>query len=88
MQRINLNSTSLKAVSYQTELSLLELEFRSGAVYHYFGVSKSTYHQLLQAESKGRHFNHHIRNRFAYARIIAAASNYCYHPDVIGTTAN
>jgi hypothetical protein len=70
MPRIELNSTSLTAAAYLDRQTLLELEFRNGAVYCYFGVSAETYGELLLAESKGAYFNHHIRNRFAYVKIL------------------
>jgi len=76
MQPVQLNSTSLQAVAYQNRLGLLELKFRSGAVYHYFDVSESIYKALLRAESKGGYFNHHIRNRFAHAKIRAAGPSH------------
>jgi hypothetical protein len=69
MARVVLNSTSLNAAAYQDQSALLELEFRSGVIYHYFGVPAQTYQELLRAESKGRYFNQHIRNRFAHAKI-------------------
>jgi hypothetical protein len=69
MLRADLNSTSLNAVAYLDRQALLELEFRSGAVYRYFGVPAETYRELLLAESKGAYFNRHIRNRFAYTQI-------------------
>jgi KTSC domain len=74
MSRVDLHSTSLQAAAYHSQWALLRLEFRSGAVYHYFGVPAQTYQQLLSAESKGGYFNHHIRNRFAYAQVRLAAS--------------
>jgi hypothetical protein len=67
--RTDLHSTSLTAVAYLDRQALLELEFRSGAIYHYFDVPAETYLGLLLAESKGTYFNHRIRNRFAYAKI-------------------
>ncbi len=76
MQPVHLNSTSLQAVTYQDQSGLLELKFRSGAVYHYFDVSECIYKALLRAESKGGYFNHHIRNRFAYAKIRAAGPSH------------
>ncbi|MBZ5620408.1 MAG: KTSC domain-containing protein [Acidobacteriia bacterium] len=69
MPRIDLNSTALEAATYQDELALLELEFRSGEIYQYDGVPAQTYQALLMAESKGAYFHSHIRNRFAYAKI-------------------
>jgi hypothetical protein len=68
------DSSLLEAVAYHKQLRLLELAFRSGAVYGYFGVPAHTYDELLRAESKGKYFNSHIRNRFAYAKIQAPAS--------------
>lgn len=72
MPRVNLNSTSLHAATYQDQCAVLELEFKSGAVYHYFGIRAQTFEELLRAESKGGYFNSHIRNRFAYAKVYSA----------------
>lgn len=69
MLRIDLKSTSLNTVAYLDQQALLALEFRSGAIYHYFGVPVETYRELLLSESKGTYFNRHIRNRFSYAKI-------------------
>lgn len=66
---VQLNSTSLRTAGYQEFSAVLELEFHSGAVYHYFGVPSESYQALLQAESQGAYFNSHIRNRFAFAKI-------------------
>lgn len=71
MLRTELNSTLLNAVAYLDRQALLELEFRSGAIYHYAGVPAETYRGLLLAESKGTYFNHHIRNRFPTSKSAA-----------------
>ena len=69
MARVDLKSTSLNAATYQDQSAFLELEFRNGAIYRYVGVPTQTYQELLRAESKGRYFNQHIRNRFTHAKI-------------------
>ena len=69
MARVDLKSTSLHAATYQDQSAFLELEFCSGAIYQYLGVPAQTYQDLLSAESKGRYFNQHIRNRFPFAKI-------------------
>jgi hypothetical protein len=69
MARVDLQSTSLHAATYQDHSAFLELEFPGGAIYRYLGVPERVYQELLSAESKGRYFNQHIRNRFAYAKI-------------------
>lgn len=64
-----LNSSLLEAAAYDSRSARLELRFRSGAVYGYFGVPPHTWYELLSTESAGRYFNSHIRNRFAYAAL-------------------
>jgi KTSC domain len=74
MARVELQSTSLTAATYQEHGAVLELEFRSGAIYRYIGVPEPVYQGLLSAESKGRYFNQHIRNRFPYTKIDPSGS--------------
>jgi hypothetical protein len=62
-------STTLSTVAYDRIWNLLQLEFRSGAVYRYFGVSTVVHEALLAAPSKGSYFNQAIRGRYAYVRV-------------------
>ena len=62
------NSSLLTAGNYQHDVAVLELIFRSGEVYRYFGVPAQTYQELLQAESKGAYFNRSVRNRFPFRK--------------------
>jgi len=88
MPRVDLNSTALRTAAYQDQRALLELEFRSGAVYHYFGVPAQTYQDLLRAPSQGGYFNSYIRNRFACTKIHPAGPAAVRDSDSHGTTAN
>jgi hypothetical protein len=72
--RIQLESTLLKAVSYDSQTALLEVELRDGAVYRYL-VPTRIYDELLQAESKGWYFNRYIRNRFPTSKLVPAQNN-------------
>jgi KTSC domain len=65
-------STALAKVGYDDVLQLLRLEFRSRAIYQYFGVPAAVHQDLLQAPSMGRYFNRVIRGRFPYARVSKA----------------
>jgi hypothetical protein len=64
MHRVDLDSTTLAWVRYSPEQLVMELGFRNGGTYAYFDVPNATYDELLRADSKGRYFNHHIRNNF------------------------
>lgn len=61
-------STTLAAVAYDDAREVLQLEFRSRAVYRYFGVPGQVYEALLAAPSKGRYFNREIRGHFPHLR--------------------
>ena len=61
MHIIAVVSTTLATVGYDGIRNLLQLEFRSRAVYHYFGVPAAVHEALLEAPSKGGYFNQAIR---------------------------
>jgi hypothetical protein len=88
MARVELKSTSLHAATYEEQSSFLELEFRSGASYRYSGVPAQTYQELMLAESKGRYFNQHIRNRFTYAKIDPTRNGPTRIPPTINAPSN
>ena len=70
-------STTLAKVGYDRTQKLLQLEFRSGAIYQYFDVPVAVHQALLRASSKGSYFNQTVRRCYACSRvgrILAAAS--------------
>ena len=69
MEITTVSSTTLTTVAYDGIRNLLQLEFRSRAVYCYFGVPEAVHKALLAAPSKGSYFNQAIRGRYAYVRV-------------------
>jgi KTSC domain len=67
MNETRVESTTLSALAYDDAREILQLEFRSRAIYHYYGVPAAVYEALLGAASKGSYFNRVIRGRFPYA---------------------
>ena len=67
MNEMRMESTTLRAVAYDDGRGVLQLEFRTRAIYHYYGVPAAVYEALLSAPSKGSYFNRVIRGRFPYA---------------------
>ncbi len=49
MTRVSLESTTLAAAAYDDPLARLELDFRDGTRYVYFGVAPHLYRDLLGA---------------------------------------
>ena len=64
-----LESKMLASVAYDAENRILYLRFRSGHVYRYFEFPGDQYLAFLNAESRGRYFLSHIRDRFRYERL-------------------
>lgn len=62
-------SSTLATVAYDDTGQVLRLEFRSRAVYGYFGVPPNVHRDLMAAASKGSYFNRNIRGRFPYRRL-------------------
>jgi hypothetical protein len=73
-------STTLATVAYDDARELLQLEFRSRAIYQYFGVPAVVHASLLHAPSKGSYFNRVIRGRFPYSRAWRAPADACGAP--------
>jgi hypothetical protein len=69
VQRIPVNSSSLASVGFSPEHNVLQVEFRNGLVYEYFGVPQGFHEQLLAADSKGAFFHRFVRSRFPFRRL-------------------
>ena len=60
MNRIPVASTNVESVGYSN--GVLEVRFRSGAIYHYYNASEALYYQFLNAPSKGQFVSRILRN--------------------------
>lgn len=70
MKWLALESKMLSAAAYDHSKQILYLRFRNtGDVYRYFDFPAANYQDFLSAESKGRFFRSHIRDRFGYERM-------------------
>lgn len=64
MIRTPVESSNLVSVGYDPKSKTLEIEFKQGRVYQYFEVPAYIFRGLMQAPSKGKYFNAHIRDRY------------------------
>jgi uncharacterized protein len=69
MERRPVTSSSLVSVGYDADSEILQVEFHSGEVYEYSGVSQSAYDELLGADSIGGHFSAYVRHNYPYVRL-------------------
>lgn len=69
MKKINLESSTLKSVSYDIQKRLLTVEFKRGAVYQYKCVDVIDVVGMLFAESSGSYFNKNIAKGYEYEKV-------------------
>ena len=70
MTWLQLESKMFTSAAYDPDKQILYLRFRkTGDVYRYFEFSPAAYQDFLDAESRGRFFLAHIRDRFPYERM-------------------
>ncbi len=62
-------SSNLHRLAYSASRQVLQVQFKRGAEYRYYGVSPRIYNALKRAGSHGRFFYYAIRLRYAYIRL-------------------
>lgn len=69
MERTQVNSSSIRAIGYDSDGQTLEVEFNYGAVYQYSGVPQGEHEGMMNADSKGKYFNANIKNRYPFVKL-------------------
>ncbi|WP_188079877.1 KTSC domain-containing protein [Neorhizobium sp. P12A] len=63
MEKILVNSRLISAVRYDSSLARLEIEFKSGRIVPYSDIPEQVYKNLINADSPGSYYRHHILER-------------------------
>lgn len=69
MKRQSVESSNLRSVGYDEFLLVLEIEFKSGAVYRYYGVPSEVHDELVNAESVGKYFNANVKSKYNFLKV-------------------
>lgn len=69
MNRTPVKSSQLVSVGYDEAERILEVEFRGGGTYQYFGVGPEAHKALVEAESIGKYFGKNIRGQVEYKKL-------------------
>jgi len=71
MDRVPVSSSNVAAVGYDDNSSTLEVEFKSGSVYQYFGVPGQHFRALAGGSvSVGRYLNTEIKPHYRCEQVI------------------
>ena len=69
MERKRVNASNIRSVGYDAGQQLLEIEFSSGSIVQYAGVSPEVHRQFVNAPSPGSYFQDKIDENFPSKRI-------------------
>ena len=69
MMMIDVDSSMLMSVGYDSTSQTLRTVFNSGKTYDYFEVSQKVYEQLMSSESKGRYMRDEIIDMYSYQEV-------------------
>ena len=69
MERKRVNSGTLRSVGYDARSRVLEIEFTSGSIVQYSGVSSEVHRQFMAAPSPGSFYQDKIDENFPSKRI-------------------
>lgn len=65
---VQVESEAIDEIEYDAKRSILFVRFAHGEWYHYFEVAPAVSNAFLAADSKGRFFHEHIRDRYPFKR--------------------
>jgi hypothetical protein len=63
------DSEAIDNIQYNDERKRMRVIFKTGRVYDYLDVPAGEYQAFRDAESWGKHFNAHIRNRYEHREV-------------------
>ena len=69
VNRLPVQSSSMKAVGYDPTAMTLEIEFNDGNIYQYFDVPETVHAELMNSPSQGKFFSTQIKGTFRYAKV-------------------
>jgi KTSC domain len=66
---MEVESTAISEIDYDAERAKLLIRFKSGERYVYVGVPDDVHRSFVKADSKGRFFQFHVRDRYPFNRL-------------------
>ena len=69
MERTFVESSMMKSIGYDSNNSILEIEFNSGAIWQYYDFPESLWYEFNSTDSKGKFFHREIKNQFTESRV-------------------
>jgi len=69
VERKRINASNIRAIGYDAARQLLEVEFTSGSIVQYSGVSPEVHRRFINAPSAGSFFQDQIEENFPSKKV-------------------
>lgn len=69
MDRVQVASSTIADIGYDSSTMTLEVGFLNGSVYQYFDVPEAVYQEFMRSDSKGRFLHVHIKDNYRYVKV-------------------
>lgn len=69
MDRKSIESSMIRSIGYDANISTLEIEFNSGAVWQYFDFTEAKWYEFEASESQGKFFLREIKNQYPESQV-------------------
>ena len=69
MEMIQVESSHIRAIGYDDAEAKLEIEFKDGVAYEYYGVPRHVYDELMSAASPGSYAHRNVYSNYQQQRI-------------------
>jgi hypothetical protein len=69
MERKRVNASNVRSVGYDAGKQLLEIEFTSGSIVQYSGVSPEVHRRFMSSPSPGSFFQDQIDENFPFRKL-------------------
>ncbi|HIJ23383.1 MAG: KTSC domain-containing protein [Gammaproteobacteria bacterium] len=69
IERTPIGASGIVSAGYIDKKRVLEVEFKSGKIVHFYKVPFSTYDRLIESISKGKFYKNNIKGRFKHKTV-------------------
>lgn len=69
MNRKPVRSTNIVSIGYDSDTSVLEIEFYSREVYQYTNIPQRLFDDFMTSQSLGRYFAQNIKGKFSFRKM-------------------
>jgi len=70
MERVLVESSTIKAIGYDKSLEYLEVEFKKGTVYAYYDVAPEVHEALMESKSKNKFVISNLQGKYEVEKIL------------------